>query len=65
MENTLLTAEQLAALLGVTPHWVRKRTRQRTIPAINLRAGQPDARTRPLWRYEPERVLAALRRATA
>lgn len=59
-----MTAEQLAGVLGVTPAWVRNRTRQRAIAAINLRAGEPDAQTRPLWRYEPARVLADLRRSS-
>lgn len=55
----LLTADQLALLLGVTPHYVRKRTRQRTIPATNLRAGLPG---RAAWRYDAQKVLAHLAR---
>lgn len=65
VETSLLTADQLADLLGVTPAWVRKRTRQHAIPAINLRAGEPDALTRPVWRYEPARVIEGMRRASA
>ena len=53
----LITAAQLAALLGTTPHLIRKRTRQRIIPAINLRAGLPG---RPAYRYDPDRVIARL-----
>lgn len=64
-DTRLITADELAKLLGVTPHWIRKRTRQRAIPAINLRAGEPNGVTRPVWRYEPCRVIEAMRRATA
>lgn len=57
--NALLTAAQLAELLGTTPHLVRKRTRQRIIPVVNLRSGLPG---RGSYRYDPEKVVAHLAR---
>lgn len=56
----LLTAREVAAHLGVTEAYVRKRTRQRTLPAVNIRGGCPDARQRPAWRYDLEQVLAVI-----
>ena len=58
----LITADQLAALLGATPAYIRKRTRQRTIPAVNLRAACPGGDRRPMWRYDAVAVRAHLDR---
>lgn len=47
--HRLLTAGELAKLLGVPETWVREHTRNRHLPAVRL--GR-------YWRYRLERVLA-------
>lgn len=56
--SILLTARDVAELLGVTPATVLRWTRQGALPAVRLPSGQ--------IRYRPEELDAwLLRRATA
>lgn len=56
--SSLLTARDVAELLGVTPATVLRWTRQGALPAVRLPSGQ--------IRYRPEELDAwLLRRATA
>jgi excisionase family DNA binding protein len=45
--DKLLTAPEVAELLGVKPSWIRARTRQGTFPAVSI--GR-------YWRYRAEDV---------
>lgn len=54
--DRLLTADELAEHLAVTPAYIRKRTRERTLPGRNL---APAGARRAVWRYD----VAAVDRA--
>ncbi len=47
MSGQLLDARQVADRLGVDLKTIRRRTRRRELPAINI--GTPQ---RPIWRYD-------------
>lgn len=58
----LVDAETMAELLGVTPAYLRKRARQRAIPAVDVRGGKRMTGTsrRARWRFSPHKVVSAL-----
>lgn len=61
MTVRLLTAQQVADLLGEHVQTIRTKTRRGQIPgAINISAG-----LRPTWRYDQRRIEAWLKRQAA
>ena len=57
-DKSLLTKEQVAELIGITPGQVLKlrRLRPSPLPGINVSAG-----ARPSWRWRPSTVQTFLR----
>lgn len=61
-DRNLLTKEQVAELLGVTPEQVLKlrRLHPSPLPGIDVSAGH-----RPSWRWRPSTIQAFLRNRSA
>lgn len=55
MSVRLITAPEVADLLRVDLETVRRRTRRREIPAINIASGR-----KPTWRYDEAEIRAWL-----